>query len=123
MITPGATLGRCSVRKSHCAGGIGEVLLAFDAEIERQVAMKVLPAALAEASGRVAHFVREVRAASALNHPNILPVFDAGTHGDTRILVSEPVDGVTLRERNEEGSPHIAQVLDVVARAASGGAA
>src|SRR3982751_6104051 len=89
MITPGTTLGRYTVREPIGAGGMGEVYLAFDPELERVVALKVLPADLAGDAARVARFVREAKAASALNHPNILTVFDAGAHDDTRFLVTE----------------------------------
>ena len=119
MLAPGTTLGRYTIRQSLGAGGMGEVYLAFDPELERSVALKVLPADLAEDSGRVARFVREAKAASALNHPNILTVHDAGTHGDTRFLVTELVDGRTLREWLDEGRPDLRSVLDVVAQAAS----
>jgi serine/threonine protein kinase len=119
MRAPGTTLGRYTIRQSLGAGGMGEVYLAFDPELERSVALKVLPDDLAEDSLRVARFVREAKAASALNHPNILTVHDAGTHGDTRFLVTELVDGRTLREWLDEGRPDLRSLLDVVAQAAS----
>jgi predicted ATPase len=119
MLAPGTTLGRYTVRRPLGAGGMGEVYLAFDPELERAVALKILPADLAGDAGRVARFVREAKAASALNHPNILTVFDAGTHDDTRFLVTEFVDGRTLRTWLDEGRPDVQQILDVVAQAAS----
>ena len=119
MIAPGTTLGRYTVRKPLGAGGMGEVYVAFDPELERAVALKVLPADLAGDAARVARFVREAKAASALNHPNILTVFDAGTHDDIRFLVTELVDGQTLREWTEHERPSLSEILDVMTQAAS----
>jgi non-specific serine/threonine protein kinase len=119
MIAPGTVLGRYTVRQPLGAGGMGEIYVAFDPELERAVALKVLPSDLASDADRLARFVREAKAASALNHPNILTVFDAGTHDQTRFLVTELVDGRTLREWSAEARPPLAELLDAIAQAAS----
>src|SRR4029078_10742158 len=118
MIAPGTRLGRYTIGQPLGAGGMGEVYLAFDPELERTVALKVLPADLAGDAARVARFVREAKAASALNHPNILTVFDAGTHDEVRFLVTELVDGQTLREWAAAARPTLPEILDVLTQAA-----
>jgi serine/threonine protein kinase/Tfp pilus assembly protein PilF len=119
MIAPGTSLGRYQIRTRLGAGGMGAVYLAFDPELERSVAVKVLPEDLAADAARLARFVREAKAASALNHPNILTVHDFGTHEATRFLVTEYVDGRTLRQWLAENRPALADVLDVMAQAAT----
>jgi serine/threonine-protein kinase len=119
MLGPGTTLGRYTVRQSIGAGGMGEVYLAFDPELERLVAIKVLPEALAADAARLVRFVREAKAASALNHPNIVTVHDFGTHEATRFLVTEYVEGRTLRAWLADERPALADVLEVVAQAAT----
>jgi len=119
MLAPGTPLGRYTVRTPLGAGGMGEVYAAFDPELERVVALKVLPSDLAGDARRVARFVREAKAASALNHPNIVTVLDAGTHGDMRFLVTELVDGWTLRQWLAHERPDLQRIIDVCAQTAS----
>jgi predicted ATPase len=119
MIAPGTSLGRYQIRERLGAGAMGEVYLAFDPELERAVAVKVLPDDLAADAARLVRFVREAKAASALNHPNILTVYDVGTHEAMRFLVTEYVDGRTLRRWLAEERPALVDVLDIVAQAAT----
>jgi predicted ATPase/serine/threonine protein kinase len=119
MLPAGTHLGRYTVREHLGAGGMGDVYLALDPNLGRTVAVKVLPDALAADSDRLARFVREARAVSALNHPNILTVFDFDRAGATHFLVTEFVDGRTLREWRDTVRPLLVEVLDVVAQAAS----
>src|SRR5215467_11164407 len=79
-------------------GGMGEVYEAYDERLKRRVALKTLPRSLAGDASRVARLKREARAASALNHPNILTIYDFGREGDTQFIVSELVEGASLRE-------------------------
>src|SRR4029079_18813167 len=81
------------------AGGMGEVYRARDPRIAREVAVKVLPPAFAENADRVRRFEQEARATGAVNHPNLLTVFDVGIHDGLPFIVSELLEGMTLRDR------------------------
>ena len=98
-ITRGARLGPYEVLAPIGAGGMGEVYRARDARLGRDVAIKVLPASLAEDAERLRRFEQEARAASSLDHPHILVIHDVGTHAGTPYVVSELLEGATLRER------------------------
>ena len=116
----GTRLGRYEVRSLLGAGGMGEVYLANDAELNRPVALKMLPAEVAADERRMQRFVQEARAASALNHPNILTVYDIGQTADgTRFFATEFVEGETLRERLRRGGQKLGEVLDVAVQIAS----
>src|SRR5437016_7845232 len=80
-------------------GGMGEVYRARDTKLGRDVAIKVLPAAFSENSERLRRFEQEAQAAGALNHPNILVIHHIGIHDSAPYLVSELLEGETLRER------------------------
>jgi eukaryotic-like serine/threonine-protein kinase len=94
---PGATFGPYRVLEKLGAGGMGEVYLAQDERLPRKVALKVLPPIFANDADRVRRFEQEARAVSALNHPNILTLFDLGREGDRYYMATEFVDGSTLR--------------------------
>jgi Tol biopolymer transport system component len=98
-LAAGTKLGRYEIRSKIGEGGMGEVYRARDGKLNRDVAIKVLPASLSENSDRVNRFEQEAQAASALNHPNILSVYDVGTHAEASYVVSELLDGETLRQR------------------------
>ena len=98
-LASGTRLGPYEVLAPLGAGGMGEVYRARDPRLGREVAVKVLPASLAADSEGLLRFEREARAASALNHPNILSVYDIGTHDGVPYVVSELLDGETLRAR------------------------
>jgi eukaryotic-like serine/threonine-protein kinase len=106
-------------------GGGGEVYRAWDPRLRREVALKVLrDRAGAEADpSRVERFIAEARAASALNHPNIVTVFDAAIDHSKPYIVSELVDGRTLREEISRGPIAIRRALDLAAQIADGLAA
>ncbi|MEW6367718.1 MAG: protein kinase [Acidobacteriota bacterium] len=97
-LEPGTRLGPYEIVAPLGAGGMGEVYRARDTKLEREVAIKVLPASLAEDAGALARFEREARAVAALSHPNILSIFDFGTHDGTAYAVTELLEGETLRE-------------------------
>jgi serine/threonine protein kinase/Tol biopolymer transport system component len=94
----GTKIGPYEVLSPIGAGGMGEVYRARDPRIGRDVAIKVLPSGFAEDSERLHRFERETRAAGALNHPNILAIYDAGTDLGVPYLVSELLEGTTLQE-------------------------
>ncbi len=98
-IGPGTRVGPYEVRSLLGSGGMGEVFLAHDDRLRRDVAIKVLPAQFSTDPDRLRRFESEARAASQLNHPNILTVFDVGTDNGQPYVVSERLEGETLRER------------------------
>ncbi len=102
-IAAGARLGGFEVLGPLGAGGMGEVYRARDTRLGREVALKVLPEALSSDRERLARFEQEARAASALNHPNIVTIHEIGREGETTFVAMELVDGKTLRELSAPG--------------------
>ena len=98
-LTAGSKLGRYEIRSQIGEGGMGEVYRAFDPKINREVAIKILPPALSADKDRLARFEQEAQAAGALNHPNILVIHHIDTHDGAPYIVSELLEGETLRER------------------------
>ena len=97
-LAAGTRLGRYEIQSLLGAGGMGEVYLARDTKLGREVAVKVLPEGFARDAERLARFEQEACAAGALNHPNILSVYDVGQEDSTPYVVSELLEGQTLRE-------------------------
>jgi serine/threonine protein kinase/dipeptidyl aminopeptidase/acylaminoacyl peptidase len=122
-LKPGGHLGPYEILAPLGAGGMGEVYRARDARLGREVALKVLPTALASNPERLSRFEQEARSASALNHPNIVTVFEIGRDGEVTYLAMELVDGQTLRELLAEGPLPLRRVLATSAQIASGLAA
>src|ERR1700746_3573818 len=102
-LSPGDKLGPYEIVASLGAGGMGEVYRARDPRLGREVAVKVLPAYFCRDPDRVRRFEQEARAAGALNHPNILAVYDVGTHDGAPYLVTELLEGASLRVRLNGG--------------------
>jgi serine/threonine protein kinase/Tol biopolymer transport system component len=98
-IATGTKLGRYEIRSKIGEGGMGEVYLARDTQLGRDVAVKVLPSTYSDDTDRLHRFEQEACAASALNHPNILSIYDVGTHDGSPYVVSELLQGQTLRQR------------------------
>jgi serine/threonine protein kinase len=98
-LAPQTALGPYTIVAPLGAGGMGEVYRASDQRLGRDVAVKVLPAALAGDADRLRRFENEARAAARLNHPNILQIYDVGNHAGHPYLVTELLEGETLRER------------------------
>ncbi|HEX8115646.1 MAG TPA: protein kinase, partial [Pyrinomonadaceae bacterium] len=118
-VVPGrTTLGAYRVLEKIGAGGMGTVYLAKDTRLGRRVALKLLPAHFARDEGLVRRFEQEARAASALNHPNILTVHEIGEDAGRLFIVTEFVEGKTLRERMWEGRFSVTDALDVCAQVA-----
>ncbi|MGH9847482.1 MAG: protein kinase domain-containing protein, partial [Blastocatellia bacterium] len=94
------------------AGGMGEVYLAEDAHLRRKIALKVLPDSLAQDKDRLRRFEQEAFAASALNHPNILTIYEFGVEGETHFLAAEFIDGETLGDRMQRAPLTVNEALD-----------
>jgi eukaryotic-like serine/threonine-protein kinase len=123
-LSPGSALGPYEIVAPLGAGGMGEVYRARDTRLGREVAVKVLPGDVAQDADRLRRFELEARAASALNHPNILTVFDVGSHGGRSYLVTELLAGSSLRELfAREGALPVRRALNLAAQVARGLAA
>lgn len=115
----GRQFGPYRIEKRLGAGGMGEVYLGFDIRLERQIALKFLPPHLTSNEAAVRRFQQEARAASALNHPNILTIHEVGQMDGEFFIASEYVDGVTLRTALYRGSVDLVTALDVSIQVAS----
>jgi len=122
-LSAGTRLGPYEILAPLGAGGMGEVYRARDAKLDREVAVKVLPAEFAADPDRLRRFELEARSAGKLNHPNILTVHDLGSHDGSPYLVTELIEGETLRERLEEGLLPIAEAVGYAVQFARGIAA
>src|SRR5271167_2871017 len=122
-LSSGARLGPYEVIALLGAGGMGEVYRARDSRLKREVAIKVLPQALSLDPDRLRRFEQEALATAALNHPNILAVFDIGTNEGSPYVVSELLEGETLRERLRSGAIALRKALDYALQIAHGLAA
>jgi len=112
VLVPGTRLGDYEIKSMLGAGGMGEVYRARDTRLGRDVAIKVLPALLSADADRLRRFEQEARAAAALNHPNILAVFQMGTHNGSPYLVSELLEGETLREQLKHGKLTVRKAIE-----------
>ncbi|MCA1637458.1 MAG: serine/threonine protein kinase [Acidobacteria bacterium] len=119
MISAGDKLGRYLIRSAIGKGGMGEVFLAEDTELERLVALKVLPGDLANDRERMRRFVQEAKSASALNHPNIITIHEIGKTDDTHFIATEYIEGETLHSRLRSEPMNLKYVLDVAIQVAS----
>ena len=118
-LAPGTRLGPYVLHSLLESGGMGEVYRAEDSRLHRTVAIKVLPRDLATPD-RVQRFEQEARAASALNHPNILTIHDVGRDGETAYLAMEWVDGQTLRQLMREGPVPLRRTIRLARQIAQG---
>jgi serine/threonine protein kinase/TolB-like protein/Tfp pilus assembly protein PilF len=118
-ISAGTHFGRYEIRSPIGAGGMGEVYLAYDAQLDRPVALKLLPQDVTKDEDRLRRFQQEARATSALNHPNILTIFEIGEAEGTYFIATEFIDGVTLREYMGRGRMKPFEVLEVSVQVAS----
>src|SRR2546423_6168641 len=131
-IAAGTKLGRYEIHSKIGEGGMGEVYRARDPKLNRDVAIKVLPASVVHDADRLRRFEQEARAAAALNHPNIGHIYEIGSSptvsegaeatskGEaSHFIAMEFIDGETLRERMKNATIRLATVLDVGAQIAS----
>src|SRR5579872_4522142 len=119
-LSSGTKLGPYEIQSSIGAGGMGEVYRAHDARLDRTVAIKVLPASFSADPDRLQRFSQEARAAAALNHPNILSIFDIGDNQGAPYVVSELLEGETLRDRLRTGPLPIRKAIDYALQTARG---
>lgn len=123
MLAPGTKLGPYEIQSLIGAGGMGEVYRARDSRLKRDVAIKVLPKTLSADADRLRRFEQEALATAALNHPNILAVFDIGDSDGSPFVVSELLEGETLRDRLRTGPIPVRKALDYALQTAQGLAA
>jgi serine/threonine protein kinase len=122
-LTSGTRLGPYEIQSALGAGGMGEVYRARDTRLGREVAIKVLPPALAQDAEHLRRFEQEARTIATLNHPNILAIHDIGTYQGVSFLVSELLEGETLRTKLEAGPLPARRAVEVALGIAHGLAA
>ena len=115
----GQRIGHYEIKRLLGEGGMGEVYLAEDVRLGRPVALKLLPPQFTADPDRVRRFEQEARAASALNHPNIVTIYEIGQTDSAHFIATEFVDGETLRDRLAGGRLGVGEALDVAAQIAS----
>lgn len=118
-LSPGTQLGRYEIRAHIGTGGMGEIYQAADIALERTIALKILPAEFAADPSRMRRFIQEARAASALNHPNILTIFEINQEPPTPYIATEFIDGITLRRRMRDGHINLMEGVDIAIQIAS----
>jgi serine/threonine protein kinase len=123
VLSAGTRLGSYEILAAIGAGGMGEVYRAHDSRLGRDVAIKVLPAALSADADRLRRFEQEARAAAALNHPNILTVHEIGTHDGRPYIVCELLEGQTLRDALGHGALPVKKAIDYALQISQGLAA
>ncbi len=109
----GKSFGHYEIIRQIGAGGMGEVYLAQDTKLDRRVAVKILNREFSRHEQNLQRFIQEAKAASALNHPNILVIHEIGETADSNYIVSEFIEGKTLRELFRESSLKLSEILDV----------
>lgn len=123
FLSPGNKVGRYEIRSKIGEGGMGEVYRARDEKLNRDVAIKVLPVSFAENHDRLLRFEQEAQAAGTLNHPNILAVYDLGTHDGAPYVVSELLEGEGFRNLLTHRRPSPRKAIDYAIQIARGLAA
>ena len=119
-INPSTRLGRYEIRSLLGRGGMGEVYLAHDTQLERAVTLKVLPAGVAANAERMCRFTQEAKSAAALNHPSIAHMYEIGEADGTHFIAMEYVEGVTLREKIHREKTPLPKLLRYLQQTAEG---
>ena len=119
-LASGIKLGRYEIRSKIGEGGMGEVYLAQDTELDRKVALKILPADVASNRNRIDRFVREAKSAAALSHPNIAQIFEIGEDQGTHYIAMEFIEGVTLLELIHREPAELRKLLRYLQHVAEG---
>src|SRR6266404_5860907 len=110
----GQIIGHYEILSTLGKGGMGEVYLAHDKKLDRQIALKFLPLMFTQNKERLHRFEREARAASALNHPNILTIHEIGEADGHKFIATEFIDGETLRQKIAAGPLKVNEALHIV---------
>src|SRR5581483_570410 len=118
LIAPGERIDHYEIVSFVGAGGMGQVYLAQDTVLRRKVAIKMLAPALAHDQRGLRRFEQEARAASALNHPNILTIYEFGEVNGLHFIASEYVEGPTLRQKLSEAPPDLSSAIDIATQIA-----
>jgi eukaryotic-like serine/threonine-protein kinase len=118
-LAPGTKLGRYEIRSKIGQGGMGEVYLAQDTKLDRRVAIKLLAPDIATNKNRMNRFVQEAKAASALNHPNIITIYEIDETELGQFIATEFIDGETLRDRMKRNSLQLDEVVDIASQVAN----
>jgi serine/threonine protein kinase/tetratricopeptide (TPR) repeat protein len=118
-IAAGTRLGRYEIRSPLGAGGMGEVYLAYDSQLERTVALKLLPPEIARDEQRMHRFRQEARSASALKHPNVAHVYEIGEDNGINFIAMEYIEGETLRQHIKRMRLKTGEVLDIASQVAA----
>ena len=119
-LAAGAKLGRYEVRSQLGAGGMGEVYLAEDVQLNRKVALKILPTEVAVNRDRIERFIREAKSAAALNHPHIAHIYEIGEVDGQRFIAMEFIDGFTLRDKIHRERTQLSKLLKWLTQVAEG---
>jgi eukaryotic-like serine/threonine-protein kinase len=115
----GSVIGHYKISSPIGKGGMGEVFLAQDTKLDRKVALKILPPEFAEDADRMSRFVREAKSASALNHPNIITIYEIGESDGTHFIATEFIDGKTLNEYKQANPLNYKSVSEIAIQVAS----
>ena len=118
-LTSGTRLGRYEVQGQLGVGGMGEVYVARDTQLDRTIALKILRSDVASDTQWLRRFVQEAKAASSLNHPNILTIHEIGQSDSTHFIATELIEGETLRARMTKARLKLTDALDVAIQVAS----
>src|SRR5689334_12634952 len=118
IIASGTRLGRYEIRSKIGKGGMGEVYLAQDTKLDRKVALKILPVDLAADRSRMNRFVQEAKAASGLNHPNIITIYEIDETDLGHFIATELIDGKTVRECLRKAPLTVSEALDIATQVA-----
>jgi eukaryotic-like serine/threonine-protein kinase len=119
VLATGTQVGRYEIRTLLGAGGMGEVYLVQDTQLDRTIALKILPADVATDRQRMHRFVQEAKAVAALNHPNIAHIYEIGETHSTSFIAMEFIDGETLRQHLKQGQLAVTAILDIAIQIAS----
>ncbi len=119
QLTKGQKIAYYEIADSLGFGGMGEVYLATDVRLKRKVALKLLPADLTDNRERLQRFEQEARAISALNHPNILTIYDIGKHEDFNFIATEYIDGLTWRRKASSGPTSMVEIVETATQVAA----
>src|SRR5262245_48380497 len=119
-LSANSTVAHYTIISKLGAGGMGEVYRARDTRLDREVAIKLLPASASSDANRLQRFEQEARATSALNHPNILTVYDIGSHEGSPYLVAELLEGEELRDRLNHSQIPLRKAIDYAQQMVSG---